>query len=99
MSYDLSLFRRVAGEDPETTFSRLSEDAENCLNPGPIVNAVELEKKRLADALMRGRPSLEIFPFDYPKIAASDGISEAEARRRMRHIELNEEALTLQITL
>jgi hypothetical protein len=61
----------------------------------------EATKRRLADAIVSVDPELEAFPFRYAEIAESEGISEAEARLRYRHIELNgpEDGPGIQITI
>lgn len=43
--------------------------------------------------------SLQPFPFDYQQIAAVENVDETEARRRWRHIELNEDEFGLQLML
>jgi hypothetical protein len=55
----------------------------------------------LAASLVQRNPKLEPFPFGYPTIAAKYGITEAEARIRYRHIELNgpDDGNGIQITL
>jgi hypothetical protein len=100
VSYDLQLFRRADGETTEAALARIEAAASSDqLNPGPIMPEVEREKRRLAEALTRHMSSLQRFPFDYQRIAAMENVDEAEARRKWRHIELNEDDFGLQIML
>ncbi len=46
-------------------------------------------KQKIATALMQYNPRLQPFEFDYTRIAQARQISQEEARRRYRHIELN----------
>lgn len=72
------------------------------INPGPVDAAIEARKRALVVALMGVNAQLSVFPFGYSEIAASEGISEDEARERWRHLELNEpeeEGSGIQITL
>jgi hypothetical protein len=68
------------------------------LNPSPIVPRLEATKHRLAHALLRHLPSLEQFIFDYQQMAAIANVDEIKARRRWRHIKLNEDGFGWQIT-
>ena len=107
MSYDLTLFRVPKGVDPDEawddwireTESRILARSEGVDDLGPINSAKEQFKKQLATALVTRHPSLELFTPDYAKIAKVRAIDEAEARRRFRSLELNEERLGIQITL
>jgi hypothetical protein len=100
MSYDIALLRPRDGEALEDAFTRLVSLAPaDDPNPGPVVAAAEAAKQSLADALVRQRSSLRPFQFDFGQIAAREQVERSEARRRWRHIELNDEDLGLQITL
>ena len=101
MSYDLHLFRPAPGTELlETARASSGEDAEE-LNPGPVVPEKEQQKRQNAALLQIANSQLEIFPFDYRAIARSLGCSEAEAKIRFRHLELNspEDGNGIQITL
>ncbi|HZU97977.1 MAG TPA: hypothetical protein VFF73_14840 [Planctomycetota bacterium] len=84
MSYDLSLFRPRPGFDPTSN----SEDS-NEFEPKARDPVVEEQKRRVADALIRTNAELEPFQLRYAEIAKFQGITEEEARRRFRYIELN----------
>jgi hypothetical protein len=101
MSYDLHLIPARAGTAPLSAARALLEQDEGEINPGPAVPEKEARKARLTDALRRTDPQLVAFEFGYSTIAAREGISEAEARQRYRHIELNgpEDGSGVQITL
>jgi hypothetical protein len=101
MSYDLHLFRPVAGvELLETARASLETESEE-LNVGPPVPEKEQQKRQNAALLQIVNPDLEIYPFDYAGIARTSGCSEAEARVRYRHLELNgaEDGNGIQVTL
>jgi hypothetical protein len=101
MSYDLHLFKPETGVDPLETVERLfAEDADE-INPGLPQPEKESRKRALADALIKLNPELEVFTFGFKEIAESEGISEAEARSKFRHLELNgpEGGNGIQITL
>ena len=101
MSYDLHLLPKRSGVDLLTAArARLEREGEE-LNPGPPVPEKEARKARLAEALMQLSPQLAAFEFGYSSIAAQQHITEAEARTRYRHIELNgpEDGNGIQISL
>jgi hypothetical protein len=84
MSYDLFLIPTSASEDPEEYLERQEEVA------GQLSPEAEARKRALADRLkVLSGPSLEEFAFDFAEIATHLKMSEAEARRDWRHIELN----------
>jgi hypothetical protein len=100
VSYELQLFRMLEGETTQDAVARwVATNSSDDPNPGPVTPEIEDAKRRQADALARRMPSLEPFVFDYQQIAALNKLDEAEARRRWRHIELNEDAFGLQILL
>jgi len=98
MSYDFRLFKRRADEDPHETAQRDSEE----LAATPLDPQKESLKRSVADALIAHNPKLEVFQFDYDKIAEFEKISVEAARLKHRHLELNgpeEECNGIQITL
>ena len=98
MSYDFILFKRRAGEDPRVTAKRDSAEFAGT-PPDPQKEAL---KRRVADALIARNPKLEIFEFDYDRIAKLHKITVDEARLMYRYLELNEpedETNGIQITL
>lgn len=102
MSYDLHLVRPKPGEDPiEIAQAMLADDEEDGIDPGPVSSTAEQRKQRLVGALQKLNPELEPFQFGYAEIAQTHGITEAEARERFRHIELNgrEDGNGIQITI
>jgi hypothetical protein len=101
VSYDLYLLRVPPGEDPlEAAEAIFNEDVEE-INPGMPDAQKEATKRELANALQLINPSMEVFQFDYAKIAKSLKISEQEAQTEYRHLELNspEDGNGIQITL
>jgi hypothetical protein len=64
-------------------------DQSDEMNPGPAQPEVEHRKQELAALLIEHNPALSIFPIAFHEIAVMEGISEAEARRKYRHLELN----------
>jgi hypothetical protein len=64
-------------------------DQSDEINPGPVRPEVERRKQELAALLLAHNPALSIFPKAFHEIAAMDGITEAEARRKYRDLELN----------
>lgn len=101
MSYDLYQFKPEAGVDPFETVERLFFEESEEINPGPPRSEKEKRKRALADALIKLNPRFEIFPFGFSEIAEMEGIPEAEARVKYRHLELNgaEDGNGIQITL
>ena len=88
MSYDISCFPVVPGEDPLQTYEALCErDGEQ--EPGPPDPEREKRKRAIADALMNKNPALEPFTFQHGEIVAIEGISVEDAQLCYRHIELN----------
>jgi hypothetical protein len=92
MSHALYAFLPVRGERPEATAQRRLEVDTERLNPGPPKVDAEARKARLVHALLAQNPGLERFTFDLAEIARFEGISEEEAQRQNRQIELNEPA-------
>ena len=102
MSYDLHLFRPQPGvELIATAHSLLADQDSDAQSPGPVDLAAEERKEALAAALQSLNPALERFRFDYSEIARLQAVSEDEARRRWRRIELNgpDGSSGIQITL
>ncbi len=99
MSYDIYTVKAKDIASAVDIVNRQSEAEETEVNPGPISEAVEQQKRHLADALRRVHPALGEFNFDYATLAQSSGIDAAEARRRFRLIELTDDKLGLQITI
>ena len=99
MSYDIVLFPVAAGDSAAAVFARRPESESEEVNPGPMVDSVEVAKKRVSDTLQDQLPALQPFPFDYEILALELGTDAAEAWRRWRHIELNEDKSGLQITI
>ncbi len=107
MSYGLNLVRLPAGIDPAVAYAQYQEEqvrryeaglsAAN--NPGPIDPAKEERKQHMAAALVASDPDLKKFERNYARIAAEESISESEARRRFRNIELNDHRHSIQIEL
>ncbi|MBS1719583.1 MAG: hypothetical protein JST35_03955 [Armatimonadetes bacterium] len=95
MSYDINLVRVKEGEDPyEVATNDEDFDREKPYDPEK-----EAMKRRTADALVAKFPNLEVFEVDDEDIAAELNISVEEAKRRSRHIELNNDAAGVQIHL
>ena len=89
MSYDLYAFRPVAGEDLSALArSKLAQES-GTINRGGPSDEAEARKNELAQALLTANPLLARIEFDYTEIAQFENISEDEARRRYRHIEMN----------
>ena len=102
MSYDLHLVRIPPGADAQAVVdASVAMDEEAQLNPGEPDPAKEETKRRLAAALQAVNPLLTAFPFNYSELARLEKITEQEARRRFRHVELNgpEDGNGIQITL
>src|SRR5215510_10718630 len=95
MSYDLRLLRVGPGETAEDVAMRDVEETPF----GPLDSQKEAMKRRVAAALIAADKSLKPFEFDYKKIAKTLKISAEQARHRMRHIELNDDATGIQIML
>ncbi len=102
MSYGINLVRLPIGTDPQTIASASEAmDEETELNPGQPDPASEEWKRQLVRTLQAINPLLEAFPFDFDELARTEHITEDEARRRFRHVELNgsDQSTGIQITL
>lgn len=102
MSYGLDLIRLPAGPDRNQAYQQYQEQKSSAVDdedPGPLVPAIEERKHRLIAALIARDPHLKHFERDYAKIAAKRSISEDEARRLFRNIELNDHRNHIQIDL
>lgn len=100
MSYGFDLVRLPAGGDRDEAYQRkLEADEAVPLNEGPIDPAEESEKRRLAAALMARHATLKLYQRDYATSAEALGVDEAEARRRLRNLELNDRQHGIQIQL
>jgi hypothetical protein len=98
MSYDIDLFKVLPGETVDSALERAFPETED-VNPGPPVPEKEALKANLATVFLQRKPYLEPFKFDFHKIAELKGISEAEARERWRHVELNNLDNGVQLTI
>lgn len=88
MSYDLYLIHLPPGSTPDQVETLALAKAEAELpdtDPDPESSA---RQQAIADALRIADPKLEPFTFDYAEIARLEHISEQDARRRYRYIEL-----------
>ena len=90
MSYDLHLLRLSATADPLAEAQAIVSKEEEDINPGPPIQEKEERKRRLAALLIQKNPSFEPFQFGFTEIAKKYNWTDAEARMRFRHIELNE---------
>lgn len=99
MSYEWYLVRGQTQEEIEAALDRFFGDDATEPNSGDPTEAAEMSKRRLADLLKNSGIALEEFVFDHALIARELGVSEAEARRQWRHIELNSPSLGCQIQL
>jgi hypothetical protein len=102
LSYDLYFVRVAAGQDPAVVAEAALAAEEDGINPGPIDPAIEDRKRAIAAALIQADPTLRISAFEFAEIAALQGVSETEARRANRHLELDaglESRTGIQITL
>jgi hypothetical protein len=86
MSYQLHLLGSTEAGAHLLSAARARFDPEAVGAPDPLKEA---RKRRIADRLRAITPQFEPFKLDYQRIAVSQGISEEEARRRFRHIELD----------
>jgi hypothetical protein len=101
MSYDLYCYRPKS-DTPNATEAEALIESLNADEEGGIVTTSSLvTREKLVAALVEHNPRLEPFRIDYAKIAESQNISEAEARARFRHVELNapEGDLAVQLTV
>jgi hypothetical protein len=102
MSYDYILFKPDANLSLDEAVNKMLSEQEESeeINSGPVDVEKEKQKAALASALM-ATSRLDKSQFEYQAIAKMEGISEAEARVRYRHIELNEATheTGIQITL
>lgn len=100
MSYEFYLLRVAPNADAAEIYRQCLESQEAELNPGPILPAVEQEKHRLANLLMRFDSNLQIAEFDFDGLARRQNVDLEEMRRRYRHLELNsDDYMAIQITL
>jgi hypothetical protein len=106
MSYGLDLLPLPTGIDRDRAYQQYRDEQERAHagesateDPGPLDPAKEERKKRLVSALIKVDPELKVFDRDYAKIAANRSISEADAHRLFRNIELNDHRHSLQIEL
>jgi hypothetical protein len=104
MSYGLDLVQLPSGVDRNEAYKKILQREESLGGSirdrlGPIDSSKEEKKQRLARALITCRPTLKMFKRDYARIAKTRSISESEARRLFRNVELNEEQLSIQIVL
>lgn len=104
MSYDFYLFRVPYGLNPMAAYEQQLAEwkatrVKGADRWGAIDPRKEEVKQRLASALIARYPQLELFQRDYAVIAKTRSISEAEARRRYRDLELHDLRLDLQVNL
>jgi hypothetical protein len=83
VSYDLYFLKAEVCADTAVIHDHL-EASESATTPES-----DARKRELAAVLQRENPLLEIFPFDYEKIADLTGTTIEQARQTHNHIELN----------
>jgi hypothetical protein len=106
MSYGFDLIRLPAGLDRYKAYHQKMEELKktsgkkpDSADLGSIDPNKEQLKQRLASDLTARHPTLELYKRDYSGIAKARGITEAEARRLFRTVELNEKKLWIQILI
>jgi hypothetical protein len=105
MGYGLGLVKVPPGMDPEEAYRQYSEAEHNRLAEGgedvsgPIDPKKEEFKRHLAEALTARRPSLKLAHPDFQGLARQYSIDAAEARRRFRELELDDEQYSVQVLL
>jgi len=97
MSYDFRLCLPQNGK----TLEEVANGDSDSLEGGEIELAKEERKRQIAHDLLLKNPKLEVFSFEFEKIAEFEKISVDEARKKYRHIELNDLAKNngIQVTL
>lgn len=98
MSYDLRLARPRPDTSLEQLFERIMTDQESD-EAAPTDPSVERFKAQIAASILADLPRMTQFEFDHADIAAMLQCTEDEARRRFRHIELNQDDTGAQITI
>ena len=100
MSYGFDLMRIPPGPNPTEAWLRLRDQQQpRPADPGPLDAAKESLKQRLVAALTARNPELKVFERNYARIAQNRSISEEEARRLFRDVQLNDHAHSIQIEL
>ena len=105
MSYVIDLVRLPANVDPEVAYRQRAKEKEEELaktpgvDPGPVDPQKERGKQELARSLVSQQPSLRMAQPDFAALARHHGVDVAEAKRRFRNIELNDERHSIQIVL
>jgi hypothetical protein len=98
MSYGFDLVRLPSDVDSNDAYERLRRQQAGNLPRAPDDSKEKL-KQRLAAALLNRNAGLQQFQRDYARIAQNRSISEDDARRLFRDIELNDSRHSIQITL
>jgi hypothetical protein len=101
VSYDLYCYRSATGVPDASEAEALIEAINATEEAGSFNTQTSATMEKITAALLKQNPRLEPFKFDYREIAESQKISEAEARRRFQHVELNppEGDLAIQLTV
>lgn len=106
MSYGFDLLRLPAGVDRNEAYKKLRQEQQDDFGgvndtdgPGLIAASNENVMQGLAAELMARHPSLEMFKLNYSQIAKTESITESEARRRFRKVELNDRKRSIQISI
>jgi len=88
MSFDLLLVRMPADASKREIRAAAAAAVKGEVPDTPPDSAIEARKRAVADAMLVMFPELEEKQLDYAKIARSQGITEDEARLRIRWISL-----------
>ena len=104
MSYVFELVHLPAGIDPADAYEKLRREKERSSHadggdPGPLAPAVEDKKRKLVASLLAKNPGLKLFDRNYAAIAQERSITESEARRLFRNLQLNDNAHSTQIEI
>jgi hypothetical protein len=92
MSYDFELFEPSQRTDQAAALRTWLSESSERLNPNgasEINDEKEKRKRHLAASLIKHNPELEIFEFDFVEIANLEKISQEDARKLYRHLEIN----------
>lgn len=107
MSYDFQLFRVPDGADPASAYDahRILEKARAASRRrgenrwDPVDPSADEAKRRVSGALVASLPVLRCVERDYRELARTKSITEDEARRRYRDLELSDIESGLQVLL
>jgi hypothetical protein len=96
VSYDIYALRVQPGEASSAALESILQ-RDDLVEGDPLDPAKEARKRSIAGTLATAKMGYEIIEHDYADVAEAEGISEDEARRQVRHLQVDNGELLVEL--